>query len=98
MKTNTITFCLFFLTLTAFSQNITGAWNGAIELDEDKKIHFIFNIAEDGTKYQTTIDIPLQRVIGIKAINTLINNDSLVFDLSNVGMKYNGKLNDDHTL
>lgn len=98
MKTNIITICLFFLTLTVLSQNITGIWNGAIEVDKDKKFNFIFNIQKNEKTYQTTIDIPSQRVNGIKAINTSVKGDSLIIDLSNVGMKYSGQLNADHTL
>jgi len=97
MKTYLITICLFFLTFTVVSQNITGDWNGAIELDKDTKFNFIFNIKEDGKAYQTTINIPSQRVSGIKAIKTLVKGDSLIIDLSNVGMNFSGKLNTDHT-
>ncbi len=93
MKTYLITICLFFLTFTVVSQSITGDWNGAIELDKDTKFNFIFNIKEEGKAYQTTIDIPSQRVSGIKAIKTLVKSDSLIIDLSNVGMKYSGKFN-----
>lgn len=98
MKNIIITICLFLLTLTTFSQTITGTWNGAVELDKDTKFNFIFNIEKSGAAYQTTLDIPTQRVSGIKAINTSINRDSLIIDLTNVGMKYSGKLNDDFTL
>ncbi|MHA7060254.1 alpha/beta hydrolase family protein [Aquimarina sp. M1] len=98
MKTSIITICLFFLTLTVISQNITGIWNGAIEVDMDTKFNFIFNIQDDGKAYQTTVDIPTQRVNGIKALKTLITADSLIIDLSNVGMKYSGKLNANRTL
>ncbi len=97
MKTNLITICLFFITLTVLSQNITGIWNGAIEVDKDKKINFIFNIQKNEKTYQTTIDIPTQRVNGINAIKTSFKGDSLIIDLSNVGMKYSGQLNADHT-
>ena len=93
-----ITICIFFITLTALSQNITGVWNGAIEVDKDTKFNFIFNIQDDGKAYQTTVDIPTQRVNGIKALKTLVTADSLIIDLSNVGMKYSGKLNANCTL
>lgn len=98
MKTNIITICLLFLTLTALSQNITGIWNGAIEVDKDTKFNFIFNIKENGKTYQTTVDIPTQRVNGIKALKTLVTADSLIIDFSNVGMKYSGKFNTNRTL
>ncbi|BAO76561.1 alpha/beta hydrolase family protein [Winogradskyella sp. PG-2] len=98
MKTSIITICLFFLTLTALSQNITGIWNGTIEVDKDTKFNFIFNIEEDGKTYQTTVDMPTQRVNGIKALKTLVTADSLIIDFSNVGMKYSGKLNANRTL
>ena len=97
MKTSIITICLFFQTLTVLSQNITGIWNGTIEVDKDTKFNFIFNIEEDGKTYQTTVDIPTQRVNGIKALKTLVTADSLIIDLSNVGMKYSGKLNTNRT-
>lgn len=97
MKTSIITICLFFLTLTVLSQNITGIWNGAIEVDKDKKFNFIFDIQKIEKTYHTTIDIPSQRVNGIKAIKTSVKGDSLIIDLSNVGMKYSGQLNADHT-
>ncbi len=56
MKTITITICLFFLTLTVVSQNITGIWNGAIDVDKYTKCkcNFIFNIQEDGKCPKTT--------------------------------------------
>lgn len=57
MKTSITTICLFFLTLTVLSQNITGIWNGAIEVDKDTKFNFIFTIEEDGKAYQATVDI-----------------------------------------
>jgi len=98
MKTNIITICLLFLTLTISSQNITSIWNGAIEVSKGKKINFIFNIQKDRKVYQTTIDIPTQRINGIKAIKTTVKGDSLIVDLSNVGMNYSGKLNAEHTL
>lgn len=88
----------FLLSQILFSPSIMGTWNGAIELDEGKKINFIFSISKNDTVYETIIDIPSQRVTGIKAIQTSIINDSLIIDLSNVGMKYSDKLNIDHTL
>jgi len=93
MKTRITTICLFFLTLTTFSQNITGIWNGVIEVNKDTKFNFIFNIKEVGKTYQTTVDIPTQRVNGIKALKTLVTADSLIIDFSNVGMKYSGMIN-----
>jgi hypothetical protein len=54
MKTNIITICLFFLTLTVVSQNITGIWNGAIDVDKYTKCNFIFNIQEEGKHPKTT--------------------------------------------
>lgn len=98
MKTNIITIGLCFLTLMVVSQNIRGIWNGAIEVNKETKVNFIFNIQDDGKAYQTTVDIPTQRVNGIKAIKTSVKGDSLIIDLSNVGMKYSGKLNANHTL
>ena len=98
MKTNIITMCLLILTQTAFTQAFTETWYGAIAINENTKINFVFNIEKEGTTYQTTIDIPTQRVNGIEAINTAVKNDSLVIDLSNVGMKYSGNLSPNCTI
>lgn len=98
MKTSIMTICLYFLTVTVFSQGITGTWNGTIAADKDTKINFKFNIKEEGKAYKTIVDVPSQRITGIKALKTLVTVDSLIIDLSNVGMTYRGKRNADGSL
>lgn len=98
MKSIKLIISLLLIALTASSQNITGIWNGAIELADGRKINFIFNIEEEEKSYKTTIDIPTQRVSGINARKTTLIGDSLIIDMTNIGMQYNGKFNANHTL
>lgn len=92
MRTSIITIHLFICSISAFTQSITGVWNGAIKLSGDKKIYFVVNLQKNDTIFNTTVDIPTQRVSGIKAKSTMVKGDSLIFDLLNVGMMYRGRL------
>ena len=97
MRTTLITGIIIIMSNSfGFSQDISGVWNGAIELGE-KSINFTFKIEKNDSTYSTTIDIPTQRLEGIKASLTTINERKVIIDLSNVGMMYKGQLNSDNT-
>jgi len=93
MKKIHITFLLLLCTTLGFSQDITGIWNGIISLEQGKQIVFVFNIEALESKLITTIDIPSNRVTGLKPKATHFDKDSLYIDGSNLGIKFQGKLN-----
>ncbi len=89
---NILLLTIILYSITSFSQDISGNWGGSIELD-NRTIDFVFHIDKDTSGYTSIIDIPSQRMKGIKPLQTLFNSDSLIIDLSNVGMQYKGKFN-----
>ncbi len=95
MRTLFFIFILIF-TSSLFAQDITGTWNGEIQVGS-KKISFIFNISKE-SKYNTIIDIPTQRINGITAKTTTFTNGKLIVDMSNVGMVYEGLFNSNTNL
>ncbi|MEO8172326.1 MAG: alpha/beta hydrolase [Sediminibacterium sp.] len=94
MKTICITLCLFCSCLISFGQDLAGDWNGTI-LPNNKPVRFIFHITRDGNTYNALIDIPDKRLTGLKAAQTVVTNEELVIDLSNMGMRYQGRFSAD---
>lgn len=93
MKKSQITIAILLYSVLSFSQDITGKWNGTVELGEDQEISFIFNIENTKNKYVTNIEIPTQRVSGLKPQKTSFKNGVLFIDGANLGIKYEGKFN-----
>lgn len=94
MNKSQFTVLLLLFSVYCFSQEIAGTWNGIIELGENKQIVFIFNIeTTSDDNLITTIDIPSNRISGLKPATTHFKNDSLLIDGSNLGIKYHGILN-----
>jgi len=94
MKTIHITFIILLSSILCFSQGITGTWNGTAKLGEGKEIIFIFNIENNEKDYSTTIEIPTYRASGLKPKTTSFKNGELLIDGSNLGIKYEGKFNE----
>lgn len=90
------TFTTLILALTIFAstkaQNITGNWAGKIKISTEKTLEFNFNISKKGSDYITIIDIPTNRVTGLKPKATSFTNDTLFVDGSNLGITYKGVL------
>lgn len=90
------TFTTLILALTIFAstnaQNITGNWAGKIKISTEKTLEFNFNISKKGSDYITIIDIPTNRVTGLKPKTTSFTNDTLFVDGSNLGIAYKGVL------
>ncbi|WP_412985835.1 alpha/beta hydrolase family protein [Pontimicrobium sp. IMCC45349] len=80
-------------TTISYSQDISGVWNGIIELGENRQITFVFKLKNTKTGLESVIDIPSNRVEGLKPKATVFTNDSLDIDGSNLGFKFKGKFN-----
>ena len=89
-----ITFILLTsLTLaSAFSQDISGDWNGKTKRG-DKELTFVFSIKKENNKYTSTMAVPTFRIDGIKPKSTTFKDGILIINGSNVGMNYNGTYN-----
>jgi len=55
---------LFLTTLTAFAQDITGDWNGALKV-QGIQLRLVFHITKTDTGYTATMDSPDQGAKGI---------------------------------
>jgi pimeloyl-ACP methyl ester carboxylesterase len=93
MKNIHISIALLFYSVLSFSQDITGQWNGTAKIGEDKEIGFVFNIGKTENNYVTNIEIPSQRVTGLRPQNTSFDNGILFIDGANLGIKYEGNFN-----
>lgn len=78
--------------VSAFSQDISGDWNGEAKRGE-KLITFVFKIEKENSKYSSTMSVPTFRVSGIKPSTTTFIDEKLIIDGSNVGMNYKGIFN-----
>lgn len=98
MKSLTLFAVIFSLfALAANAQNkFIGSWEGAIKTT--KTIRLIFHIKEDAGKLSATMDSPDQGVTGIgcKAVN--IHGDSVIIDMSGIGIMYKGRMTTDTTI
>ena len=69
-------------------------WEGAIKVRPGVEIRVIFNVTPgDGGALKATCDIPDQGAKGLKVDVVTFDKETIVFDLVNMGMKFEGKVN-----
>ncbi|MDN3594673.1 S9 family peptidase [Zunongwangia endophytica] len=95
-KTNTNTRVIlsiftFFLSITAFSQDIIGSWKGTLET-QGKEIPLVFNIGKKDGILSSTMDSPQQGAFDIPMDSTLFEEKKLSIVFSQGGIKYEGIL------
>jgi len=87
-------FVVLFCTVTANAQNITGNWEGALNI-QGTELPIIFHISKDSTgKYIASFDSPKQKVYNIACSDVFVKEDSLVLIMQMIKGKYAGKLED----
>ncbi len=77
---------------SAFSQDISGDWSGKTKRG-NKEITFVFQLKKENNVYSSTMSVPTFRINGIRPKATTFENDTLIIDGSNIGMKYEGVYN-----
>lgn len=90
---------LFFLimtTMTAYSQDITGEWNGALTI-QGRSMRMVFHISKTDAGFSATMDSPDQGAKGIQMSHCTFENGQLTVELRIAQMKYVGTL-DKNTL
>ena len=90
---------LFFLLLSAmnaFSQDITGEWDGVLNV-QGKSLRLVFHISKTDAGYSATMDSPDQGAKGIQMSQATFENGVLTVELRIAQMKYVGTL-DKNTL
>lgn len=90
MKTTLLTVLLFSIQLL-FAQEITGSWQGEINV-QGMKLPLVFHIKKDGEKLISTLDSPKQGATNIPVSTTSFTADQLTLELPALGISYSGKV------
>ena len=91
-----LSFALFILSATTFSQNIVGNWEGALQI-QGNGLPIIFHISKDSAdKYVATFDSPAQKFYNNPCSDVILNQDSVILIMPVIKGKYAGKLSKDN--
>lgn len=74
---------------TSNAQDITGQWNGVLK---EMNLRLVVHITKTDDGYSSTLDSPDQGAAGIPVNTTTFENDTLKFEVRNLGVTYSGKL------
>ena len=77
--------------VSVFSQDITGDWYGALEI-QGTQLPLVFHISKTDAGFSSTMDSPKQGAKGIPVPTTLFKNDSLTIQITAGGIEYKGVL------
>ncbi len=94
MKTTTTVTILLLLATNLFSQAIVGSWHGTLEA-QGVKLEVVFHIEKQDSEYSSLMDSPTQGAFGIPTTKTTFKNNQLEIVVANLGVFYQGKLNND---
>ncbi|TDE45999.1 alpha/beta fold hydrolase [Flavobacterium rhamnosiphilum] len=80
-----------FTSLTIYSQDITGQWNGILKV-QGIQLRLVFNITKNENGFSATMDSPDQGAKGIPVTTTAFENSKLKLEVANARIEYNGEL------
>lgn len=83
---------LAFFATNLISQDLSGTWNGALDI-QGMKLRLVFHITEEGGKYTSLMDSPDQNAFGIKTDETIIDGNNIEIIINNLRAKVNGVYN-----
>ena len=90
MKTKFFTITVLFIQSLLFSQEISGAWVGELDV-QGMKLPLIFNIKQDSGNYSSTLDSPKQGAKDIPVNKTVFSNNELTLELPSMQVVYKAK-------
>ncbi|MBI1769941.1 MAG: hypothetical protein HYR67_16365 [Bacteroidetes bacterium] len=93
MKTLAQMIVLILMSSTLYGQDIKGQWNGVINI-QGSDYRIVFHISKTDKQYKATLDSPDQNATGIPVTTVSLNNPNVKFEISNIGMVYEGILSD----
>ena len=94
MKRYLLVFIVAVLTVTVNAQDITGRWNGILDV-MGRKLRIVYNVSRTDSGYVATMDSPDQGAKGIPVLKTTYNAPDIKFELPSLGMVYEGKFEND---
>jgi uncharacterized protein len=77
------------------AQEITGQWNGLLEVSKKVQLRIVFNISESETGLTSTMDSPDQKVFGIPVDETTFSDQKVRLIVKSAGFEYSGELTGD---
>jgi len=94
MKIILILVMLIFSTLSLNAQQVTGQWNGLLEV-QGMKLRLVFNVTKTDSGYTSTMDSPDQGAKNIPVTKTTFEDPKIKFEIKNIGAEYIGNLRED---
>jgi len=82
------------LSVSVFSQDITGSWSGILDVGYTK-LPLVFTFSEKEGAYSATMDSPTQGAKGIPVTTVNFENAKLTFTIVNAGVTYEGMWQND---
>ena len=82
------------VSINAFSQDISGPWNGVLNVGS-AKLRVVFNLTKNGEGYKATLDSPDQGAKGIPVPTTVFENPKVKMAIAAAGIEYLGELKGD---
>ena len=82
------------LSFSTCAQNVTGDWQGEIQVNDALSMQLVFHIKEVDGKYSASFDIPAQHQYELPFDIVKINGNELQLKFTAAGMEYSGKLID----
>jgi uncharacterized protein len=97
MKRNLFISLLLIISAFAFSQDITGDWNGALKVG-GMQLRLVFHITKTDAVYSATMDSPDQGAKGIPMSKTTYENQVLTVEMAAAKINYSGTFNNKDTV
>ncbi len=91
MKILSILLITAFTSLSLIAQDITGKWNGILNV-QGAQLRVVFNVAEVDNVFSATMDSPDQKAYGIPVTHTTFEDSKIKFEAATIGVAYNGEL------
>lgn len=95
MKKITLIIFTILTTLSIFGQDITGQWNGILNV-QGTQLRLVFNITQTDKGYSSTMDSPDQGAKGIPVTSTNFEESILKLEISSAGIQYEGTLDNEN--
>ncbi|MEI6556586.1 MAG: hypothetical protein WCL70_13430 [Paludibacter sp.] len=97
MKKLIISIALVLSAFIANGQNITGKWNGKLNL-HGRVLTIVFNVKQTANGLVATMDSPDQKVFDLPATAAVYEQSTLKINIENAGIEYDGILNQNNQL
>ncbi len=91
MKKAILFLVVTFVSFVAYSQEISGDWNGILKV-QGTQLRLVFHITKTDSGYVSTMDSPDQKAFGIPVTSTKFENSILTIEITNPKIEYSGKL------